>query len=264
MIFSWTNVIILFSTLSAAMVVLWALQLWTKDAGIADVGWSAGIGICAIVFCYWGDGYLPRRVLVAVLALLWSLRLTLHLLPARLLLLGEDGRYQMLRKRWGSKAQRNLFVYFQFQVVLVGVFAIPFWAIATDVREGLTLFDYTALGLALASLIGEGIADRQLAVFKADPSNQGQTLMTGLWRYSRHPNYFFDWLFWWTFVLVSVPRDHLWINLIPPIVLFVLLRYVTGIPHAENQALATRGNQYRTYQKVTNAFIPWFPRKATS
>jgi steroid 5-alpha reductase family enzyme len=110
-------------------------------------------------------------------------------------------------------------------------------------------------------VLGEWTADRQLARFRADPANRGKTCRAGLWRSSRHPNYFFQSLFWWTFVLLSVGAPHAWLTLISPLIILFLILKVTGIPPTEERALQSRGEDYRAYQRTTSAFIPWFPRR---
>jgi steroid 5-alpha reductase family enzyme len=114
----------------------------------------------------------------------------------------------------------------------------------------------------VASIAGESIADRQLARFRADPAHRGRTCRAGLWRYSRHPNYFFEWLHWFTYVALAVGSPLPWLSLAGPIVMYVFLRWVSGIPFTEAQALRTRGEDYRRYQQSTPLLFPWFPRTA--
>ena len=249
------------SLLFLGMTALWAIQLRTGDAGLADLGWSLGVGVTGVLLCLDGSGYLPRRLLAATLLAVWSLRLSWYLLVDRILPLGEDSRYAGLRRSWSPGAQPRFFAYFQLQVIFILAFALPFLAISNGAPLSLTLWDAAGLLVGCVALAGARLADRQLAAFRADPANNGKTLATGLWRYSRHPNYFFEWLFWWAFVLIGVQESQWWMTLVPPALLFVLLRYVTGIPHAEKRALATRA-EYARYQQTTSAFVPWFPRKA--
>ena len=117
-----------------------------------------------------------------------------------------------------------------------------------------------ALWIVAASL--ERVADRQLQRFKADPANKGRTLRTGLWRYSRHPNYFFQWLTWVAYALVALEAPYGWIGLIAPAIMLYLILFVTGVPAAEESSLRSRGEEYRRYQRETSAFVPWFRREA--
>ena len=118
---------------------------------------------------------------------------------------------------------------------------------------------FLALGICVwvISVTGETIADNQLANFRSMSQNQGKTCRNGLWRFSRHPNYFFEWLHWWSYVLLGQGSALTWLG--PPLMLLFLFR-VTGIPYTEIQAVKSRGDDYRNYQKTTNVFFPWFPR----
>jgi len=107
---------------------------------------------------------------------------------------------------------------------------------------------------------GEAVADAQLKRFRQDPGNRGKTCRRGLWRYSRHPNYFCEGVHWCTYVVMSIGLPDWWLTLVGPVVMIGALLKVSGIPMAEAQALASRGEDYREYQRTTNAFIPWFPR----
>jgi steroid 5-alpha reductase family enzyme len=108
---------------------------------------------------------------------------------------------------------------------------------------------------------GEYLADHQLARFRADPANGGRTCRSGLWRYSRHPNYFFEWLHWFTYVALAAGSRLAWVALSGPLVMYVFLRWVSGIPFTEAQALRTRGEDYRDYQRRTSMLFPWPPRR---
>jgi steroid 5-alpha reductase family enzyme len=125
---------------------------------------------------------------------------------------------------------------------------------------GLAAIEITAIALWTVALIGEAIADAQLERFKAQPSNRGRTCRIGLWRYSRHPNYFFEWLIWVAYALFALASPYGWIAIACPLVMLYLLFRVTGIPATEAQALRTRGEDYRQYQAATSAFVPWFPK----
>ena len=111
------------------------------------------------------------------------------------------------------------------------------------------------------AVLGETIADRQLARFRADPENRGKTCNQGLWRYSRHPNYFFEWIHWFAYIFLAVGSPHWWLALLGPLVMAVFLLKITGIPYTELQSLKSKGESYREYQRTTSAFIPWFPKK---
>ncbi|QWT21800.1 DUF1295 domain-containing protein [Bacillus sp. NP157] len=244
--------------LSAAWVMAagWAWQRRKRNAGIVDTLWSAGLGVSAVFAALLGSGAGPTRVWLAVLGGLWGLRLALHLWH-RVQGEPEDGRYRELRAHWHGH-QGKFFAFFQFQAFLVAVFAVPFIAVAAN-AEGAGGWVLPALATWIASVAGESLADRQLARFRADPANRGKTCRDGLWRYSRHPNYFFEWLHWFTYVFLAIGSPLGWLAWSGPVVMYLFLRYVSGVPFTEKQALRSRGDDYRRYQRDTPMFFPWFP-----
>lgn len=243
------------------MLLLWLLQTRTNDAGVVDVGWAAGLGILAVFFALAADGWGPRRVLLAALAGVWSFRLAGYLLVNRVLGKPEDGRYQTLRRDWAGRVQTFFFFFFQAQALLDVVLALPFAIIVVNRNPAFSPWEYAGIAVWLIAVAGESLADAQLARFRADPANQGKTCRVGLWRYSRHPNYFFEWLHWWTYVLMATGVSLGWLALVSPLLILFLILKVTGIPPTEAQALRSRGDDYRAYQRTTSAFFPWFPRK---
>jgi steroid 5-alpha reductase family enzyme len=241
---------------TAVMLALWVRQLRTRDATSVDVAWTLLVVGFALTYAVAADGDPARRALVAGLVAVWGLRLALHLVRDRVLAArGEDGRYRAFREQWGPRAPRNFLFLHLAQVVFALLFSVPLLA---AMRGG--PLDAWALAGALVWLIavaGEGVADRQLAAFRADPANRGAVCRAGLWRYSRHPNYFFEWLQWWAYVLIGHAAP---LTFVGPAVMLVFLFRLTGIPYTERQALRTRGEKYRAYQRTTSAFIPWPPR----
>jgi steroid 5-alpha reductase family enzyme len=249
------------AAMGAVMVVLSLVQRATKDAGVVDVGWAGGVGALAVFYAVMADGDTSRRLLLGILAGLWSFRLAGFLLKDRILAGDEDGRYRMLREKWGHRTQRNLFIFFQVQAFWAVLFSVPFLPVAYHDQPLLGWFDMVGIVVWVVALAGETAADRQLARFRADPANRGRTCQRGLWRYSRHPNYFFEWVHWFTYVFLAFGSPYVWLTLAGPAVMLLFLYKVTGIPYTEKQALISRGDDYRRYQETTSAFIPWVPKK---
>jgi steroid 5-alpha reductase family enzyme len=249
---------------AAMMTVLWLIQYVRKDAGVVDVGWSAGLGLLALFYGFAADGYLPRRFLVTTMATLWAFRLATYLLSNRVIGKAEDGRYQTLRRDWGKRAHLYFFIFFQAQALLDVAFSLSFLVIATNPQPAISVWEVAAVPLWLLAISGEWLADWQLARFRSDVHNQGKTCRDGLWRYSRHPNYFFEWLHWWCYVLMAIGLPAFWLTLVAPALLLYLLFKITGIPATEAQAVRSRGDDYRTYQRTTSAFLPWLPRREVS
>jgi steroid 5-alpha reductase family enzyme len=248
------------AVLALAMTILWARQLSTRNATIVDVAWSFGLAALTILYILTVDAPTVRRLVVGALALVWSLRLGTFLLVNRVW--GhreEDGRYRALRDHWGAQAGKKFFWVYQAQAAVAVVFSLPILA----ALHGATIDGVAIAGLVvgLTAIAGETIADRQLAGFRSDPANRGQVCQVGLWRYSRHPNYFFEWVHWWAYVLIGHGAPLTWVG---PIAMLLFLFRISGIPYTEMQALRSRGPAYREYQQTTSVFVPWFRRRSTA
>jgi steroid 5-alpha reductase family enzyme len=248
---------------SLVMAALWALQVRIRDATHVDVAWAYLLGAAAVLYAALGDGARCHRILVAVLAGLWSVKLGTYLVLNRLVGKPEDGRYADLRRRWGAAANRPFFVFFQAQAGFVVVFSLPFVFTALNDHPRLEPLEWAGTAVWLIGLFGTAVADRQLARWRADPAHRGKTARTGLWNYSRHPNYFFEWVTWCGFALVALAAPWGWIGFVTPAFLLLLLFRVTGIPATEGQALRSRGEDYARYQREVSVFVPWFRRRPT-
>lgn len=247
---------------SLTMLAVWVVATLRRDASIVDVAWTYSLGFLAVFYACHGSGDPQRRALVGALGACWALRLGTYLFFNRIYKKPEDGRYQTLRKQWTKEGHlhRNFLVFFELQGMADILFSLTFWVIAQDPRPGLG--PGAALGTLLWTLAiaGESAADLQLAAWRADPAHRGKTCRGGLWRYSRHPNYFFEWLHWCSYLVIAWGAPHGLLTLVTPAILLYLLFRVTGIPATEAQAVASRGDDYRDYQRTTSAFVPWWPK----
>jgi steroid 5-alpha reductase family enzyme len=243
--------------LAIVMAILWARQLRTQNATSVDMAWSFGLAALAVIYASFADAPLARRLLVGGLSLVWAMRLGLFLLFARVLRhTEEDGRYRAMREHWGAKAPLNFFWVYQAQAAVAMLFSLP--VLAAMPGGPLDLFALFGVAVWAIAVVGEAIADRQLAAFRDDPANKGRVCQVGLWRYSRHPNYFFEWVHWWAYVLIGHGALLTWVG---PAVMLLFLFRISGIPYTELQAVKSRGEAYREYQRTTSVFVPWFPRR---
>lgn len=248
------------------ILLLFAWQWWTRNATSVDVGWSGGLGLLALFYLYSGGGEITaRQLVIGWLAALWAFRLAAYLGWTRVLRhKEEDGRYQELRRSWGAANQLWFFGFYLLQALACWLFSLPVFIALQSTSAELTVWDWLGAAILLISVFGEAIADWQLADFRAHSAHRGQTCRIGLWRYSRHPNYFFEWLHWWSYVVWSIGSPWGWTTLFGPALMLLFLFRITGIPATEAQALRSRGDDYRDYQRTTSVFVPWFPSKGRS
>lgn len=254
-------VLIAYLAMVPAMAVLWVLHLWMRNASLADVGWCLGLITVVLWYATQAAGEIDRKVLVALLVVIYAGRLGLHILLDRVLGKTEDARYRRLRAQWGASAGWFIFGYFQLQALAVAGFSLPFLVVIQNPRPPFALSELLGGIIWLVAVSGEALADWQLASFRAKRWNRDRVCRDGLWYYSRHPNYFFEWLHWWAYVVMAIGAPGWPLTLIGPVVMGWALVKITGIPLAEAQALVSRGEEYRRYQQSTSRFIPWPPRR---
>jgi len=240
---------------------LWGVQQRTRNAGIVDVGWALSFALVIALFAARAGepvaGWAPLAVLVAA----WSVRLGGYLIARGAARAPEDGRYADLRQRWAPRAAGRFFVFFQAQAALTAIlstaFVVPFVAAPWD-GGGLR-----AIGAALAAtgILGEAMADAQLARWRR--TRPGEVCEIGLWRWSRHPNYFFEWCVWFGYAIHGLAfAPYGLIALFPQALLLCSILFVTGIPPTEKQSLRSKGDAFRAYQARVSKFIPWPPKRS--
>jgi steroid 5-alpha reductase family enzyme len=231
--------------------------------GIVDLAWAYAFGLLAFFYAAYAPGWPVRRALIASLTILWSLRLGTHL---AIRVLGhhpiEDGRYVQLRRDWTRNFASKMFWFFQMQAASVVILGAACVIAVLNPAPALHPLEIAGTLLWLLAISGEALADAQLAAFKKNSSHRGQVCSSGLWRFSRHPNYFFEWLTWVAFFVFALASPYGGLAIIGPATMLYLLLRVTGIPLTEEQSLRSRGDAYRRYQQTTSAFIPWFPKKS--
>jgi steroid 5-alpha reductase family enzyme len=247
---------------AALMLILWLLHFPMHNAAIVDVGWAGGLALLGALYAAIGDGWETRRVAIGAMTVIWGLRLALYLLFTRVIGHPEEGRYVQLRHNWKTNIPLRFLFFFEFQAILCVVLSAPFLLSSGNATPAFSALEYAGMAIWVIAIAGEITADQQLKRFKADPANRGKTCRVGLWNLSRHPNYFFEWLTWIGFALFALPAPYGYIGLLSPALILFFLLKLTGIPPTEAQALRSRGDEYRRYQKTTSAFVPWFPKRS--
>ena len=271
----------------AIMLGLWLLGIRNHNFSYVDIGWSVNFAVLAVLYALLAPGHLPRRALIAAMFTAHGLRLGWHL-AKRIIGEPEEGRYQQLRKDWSKdsddtvlvdshatthvaangrsrNAERSLNLkflgFFEFQAVLNAFLTLPLLISSFNPAPRFQVLEIAGAVLFLIALVGESTADAQLDTFKRNPANKGGVCDVGLWRYSRHPNYFFEWLIWIAYAVFALASPHGWIALAMPVLMLHFLINVTGLKATEEQALRTKGERYRLYQARTSGFVPWFPKR---
>jgi steroid 5-alpha reductase family enzyme len=244
---------------AAAMALAFAIARRIGKIGVVDVAWAGMMGVSALLVGALAGGTPGSRALAALLGAAWALRLCAYLWR-RVAHEAEDGRYVALRARWQDSGPA-FFAFFQAQALVVALFALPFAVVASRPTDPAPWQLLAACALWLLCVGGEALADRQLARFRADPGNRGRTCRAGLWGWSRHPNYFFEWLHWFAYVLLALGAPHWWLSLAGPLLMLLFLYRLSGIPWTEAQSLRSRGDDYRRYQAQVSAFLPLPPRQ---
>ena len=259
-----TETLVLADTVIASVLfaLVWAVCVRVKNYGFLDVTWTLSIGLLALIDGLVGTGDAERRTLFTCVALAWSLRLGLFVL-ARVLHHhpSEDKRYRSLREQW--KTPLAFLVFFELQAVIAVIFSTPFLSAAVARDRPVALPEWLGLGVAVVGIVGEAVADWQSQAFKKKShGGQHKVLDVGLWRYSRHPNYFFEIIAWVGFAIASASLPGGWVGIACPLLISYFLLRVTGVPLTEKHSVETHGDDYRRYQRTTSMLIPWLRRPA--
>jgi steroid 5-alpha reductase family enzyme len=244
----------------ALMGLVWLFSLIVSDVSIVDPAWGFGFVVVAVAYAVSEGDLTARDWLLLAIVGVWGLRLGGYLLW-RKWGESEDYRYAAMReKRPASFPYRSLVTVFWLQAVLLWIVAWPIAAaIGTEDPGGIGPIEIIAAIISVTGLLFESIGDFQLARFKANPANQGKVLDSGLWRFTRHPNYFGDAMVWWGIGLIGVSTPGGWWSLVGPIVITILLARVSGVTLLEKRLASTKPG-YAGYAARTNAFFPWVPR----
>lgn len=250
-----------FTLVICLMLVLWVIYFFQRNAGIVDIGFGIGFILTAWSYFFLGTGDFFKMLVMAAMVTIWAGRLTGYIYM-RFRPEVEDPRYSsLIDKRGGTSPNLFVLMLFVFQGVLVVILSLPFFLVGIGSHPEWSYWEFLGIAVWLIGVLGEGTADAQLAAFVKDPANKGKVCQKGLWRFSRHPNYFFEVVVWIGFYLFALPSDGGSLAIISPILMLLLLLRISGVPFAEEQSLKSKGDAYKEYQETTSVFIPWFPKK---
>ena len=252
---------VVFVVMLVVMTAAWATVLKTDNAGWTDVFWTFGTGVAGVIAALspWAGEPSARQLLVACLVAIWSLRLGTYI-AVRVVQTEEDRRYAMLKEEWGPSFPRKLFGLAIVQAPATTLLCASIAAAALRPGDGLVLTDFIGAAILAVAILGESVADQQMKAFKADKANHGKIMDRGLWGLSRHPNYLFEWLGWVAYPVMAISLapgwPWGWLALIAPVVMYLILTRLTGVPPLEAAMLQSRGSLYEDYQRRVGAFFP--------
>lgn len=250
-----------FLSTSLMMMALWLYAKKIDNFSLVDAAWSFGFTVHALIFAVFSAGYGPRRLLVFVMLTAWSLRL-FNFLARRIARHHpqEDARYLELRNKYEPNVHRGFFWFYQYQAWSISLLTFPTLFVCMNTNPELKGLEIAGFILWLVALAGESLADKQKADFYRDPARRRSVCKTGLWRYSRHPNYFFESLIWWGHFVFALGTPNMFMAIYAPLVMLFLLLRVTGIPISERAQLSRYGAEFKEYQRTTSSFIPRLPK----
>lgn len=257
---------ILFGIVAALVILDFAAGWWfggkIKNYSLVDALWAGWIGLAGLLYGIFGNGDLPKRIAAGAIAAAWGFRLAYHLQKRiRKHHPEEDSRYQKLREIWDGRVASAFFWFFQAQAISVLLLSLPYFLVARD-SSPWSVFESIGLAVVIIGIGGEALADHQMSRFKDKDNRSSSVCRDGLWKYSRHPNYFFEMVIWIGIYLFACGSAWGWVTFFAPVTITFLLLKVTGIPPTEASAVKRKGDAYRDYQRTTSAFIPLPPKSS--
>lgn len=254
-------VIASFVLVISLMSALWLVYYYKRNSGIVDLGWTFSFVLIMLPCVLWGDGWNLRKIMIASMVWLWSGRLFWHIYQ-RYITTEEDPRYQEIRESWGPDSRDfKFYLMFIFQGFIAIVLSLPFFIVSVNEIPEWSVWEGWGILIWLIGIGGEALADHQLSNFKKDPHNKGKVCQLGLWNYSRHPNYFFEFVTWVGFFVFALGSPWGFLAIGSPVLMLILLLKVSGVPLAEKQSLKSKPLAYREYQRTTHKFVPWFKKE---
>jgi steroid 5-alpha reductase family enzyme len=240
------------------MTLFFFFALAIKDNSIVDVGWGIGFIVLSAVLLIQSESVGLNQWVLFVLVTLWGSRLSLHIF-LRNHGKPEDFRYANWRKEWGNNVViRSFLQVFMLQGIFIFIIALPIMMVKMSEATSFQVTDYIGIAVWIVGFYFEAIGDYQMMQFKKNHENKGKFITTGLWRYTRHPNYFGECIMWWGIFIISISSGHVWVSLISPVILTWLLTKVSGVPMLEKKYEGNK--EFEKYASKTSAFVPWFPK----
>lgn len=250
-----------FTTVMLLMLICWFIFLFQRKANIVDVAWGIGFILAAVMYMILGvGGDFFKIIVMTSMVSIWGIRLSYHLLQRYRSQAEGDPRYEFVFERWNKQPNSLMYLMlFIFQGVMIVILSLPFFLVSRGSHSTWTQIEIWGIVVWLVGVAGETLADKQLADFKKEPLNHSAVYQKGLWRFSRHPNYFFEAFVWIGYAMFAWPSNGGWLAISAPVLMLFMIFRVSGIPLTEAQALRSKGELYREYQRTTSTFFPWFP-----